>query len=143
MNACRPRLLSDSSNELFNFLTDDHHHVGELINNNHDKRQGFQSRRHLVFIFTQRIGPPKRIAYRLTRFDCIFDFTTRSMTDFFLGSDRGDNNTVRLTDVWRKVFAGIFKEFSDTKFVLHHKHDNLKIPKLDNMEVIVHSKKKK
>jgi len=76
-------------------------------------------------------------------FDCIFDFTTRSMTDFFLGSDRGDNNTVRLTDVWRKVFAGIFKEFSDTKFVLHHKHDNLKIPKLDNMEVIVHSKKKK
>jgi hypothetical protein len=64
------------------------------------------------------------------------------MTDFFLPSDRGDNNTVRLTDVWRKVFHGIFREFKDTKFVLHHKHDNLKIPKLDNMEIVVHSKSK-
>jgi hypothetical protein len=25
---------------------------------------------------------------------------------------------------------------------LHHKHDNLKIPKLDNMEIVVHSKSK-
>jgi len=76
-------------------------------------------------------------------FDCLFDFSTRSMTDFALQSDRGNNNTQRLTDTWRHVFNGIFNEFKDTQFVLHHKHSNLKIPKTDNMEIVVHSKKKK
>jgi hypothetical protein len=30
------------------------------------------------------------------------------------------------------------REFPDTKFVLHHNHDQLKIPKLPNVEVVVY-----
>ena len=69
-------------------------------------------------------------------FDSLFSFDTTSMSDLFLQSDRGDNQTVKLTSRWRPIWDGIFKEFSDTQFVLYdHKGDTgvMKFPK--NVEV--------
>lgn len=74
-------------------------------------------------------------------FDTIFDFNMRSVTDLVLSSDRGQTNNYRLLNNWRPVWRDIFREFPNTKFVLHHNHDSLKIPKLDNMEVIVYNDK--
>ena len=71
-------------------------------------------------------------------FDSLFDMNLRSYTDFVLQSDRGATNNVRLADKWRPIWLGIFNEFKDTKFVLHHNHDELKISKLENIEVFVH-----
>jgi len=75
-------------------------------------------------------------------FDSIFDMNLRSCTDFYLESPRDENTNVRLNNNWRPVWDGIFNEFPKTKFILHHTHDHLKIPKLPNMEVKVHSKNK-
>lgn len=74
-------------------------------------------------------------------FDTLFDFNMRSLTDLVLPSDRSQNNNYRLLNNWRPIWRDIFKEFPKTKFVLHHNHDNLKIPKLDNMEVVVYNDK--
>lgn len=71
-------------------------------------------------------------------FDTIFDFNMRSVTDLVLSSDRTNVNNYRLLNNWRPIWRDIFREFPNTKFVLHHNHDKLKIPKLDNMEVIVY-----
>jgi hypothetical protein len=71
-------------------------------------------------------------------FDSIMDFNILSKTDFYLPSDRGAANTERLTRTWRPIFQGIFKEFSDTQFVIHHKHDNLPFKKPENLEIRVH-----
>ena len=70
-------------------------------------------------------------------FDSLFEFDIRSTTDFVLPSDRGTGNTHKLSEKWRHIFNEMFKEFSDTKFVLHHNHDKLKIPHHKNIEVIV------
>lgn len=74
-------------------------------------------------------------------FDSLLDFNMRSVTDLVLASDRGDTNNYRLLNNWRPVWRDIFREFPKTKFVLHHNHDNLKIPKLDNVEVKVYNDK--
>lgn len=71
-------------------------------------------------------------------FDSIMDFNILSKTDFYLPSDRGAANTERLTRTWRPIFQGIFKEFKDTQFVIHHKHDNLPFKKPENLEIRVH-----
>jgi hypothetical protein len=71
-------------------------------------------------------------------FDSIFDFSMNSFTDFVLSSDRGNDNNFRLLNIWRPIWRDIFREFPQTKFVLHHNHDKLKIPKLDNVEVKVY-----
>jgi len=73
-------------------------------------------------------------------FDSILDFNMRSVTDLILSSDRSTNNNYRLLNNWRPIWRDIFREFDKTKFVLHHNHDNLKIPKLDNIEVKVYNK---
>lgn len=72
-------------------------------------------------------------------FDTIFDFNMRSVTDLVLSSDRSNANNYRLLNNWRPIWRDIFREFDKTKFVLHHNHDNLKIPKLDNVEVKVYN----
>jgi hypothetical protein len=69
-------------------------------------------------------------------FDSIFDFSLRSCTDFYLNSDRGDTNNMRLINNWRPIWDGIFDEFSDTQFVLHHKHADLKIARPSNVDII-------
>lgn len=74
-------------------------------------------------------------------FDTIFDFNMRSSTDINLSSDRSQTNNYRLLNNWRPIWRDIFREFPKTKFVLHHNHDNLKIPRLDNVEVKVYSGK--
>jgi len=69
-------------------------------------------------------------------FDSLFDFNLRSCTDFYLTSDRGDTNNMRLSDNWRPIWQNMFKEFSDTQFVLHHKHKNIKFKIPDNVEIV-------
>ena len=86
-------------------------------------------------------GRHKADEVHLYGFDTIFDFNMRSYTDIVLSSDRSQVNNYRLLNNWRPVWRDIFREFSNTKFVLHHNHDNLKIPKLDNVEVKVYDEK--
>lgn len=74
-------------------------------------------------------------------FDTLFDFNMRSVTDVVLSSDRSQNNNYRLLNNWRPIWRDIFKQFSNTKFVLHHNHDNLKIPKLENVDIVVYNDK--
>lgn len=72
-------------------------------------------------------------------FDSMFNFDLSSATDFYLESDRSEQNNARLTNNWRKLWHGIFKEWSETDFVVHmDNHDNLKFPKPDNVKIIVH-----
>jgi len=69
-------------------------------------------------------------------FDSIFDHNMRSFTDLVLPSDRGKTNNFRLLDVWRPIWGHIFKEFSDVKFVLHHKHSNAKVDFSSNVSIM-------
>ena len=73
-------------------------------------------------------------------FDSIFDFNLRSCTDFYLGSDRGGNNNIRLAGNWRPVWQNMFNEFPDTKFFLYHSHNALKFPVGSNVEIITDQK---
>lgn len=68
-------------------------------------------------------------------FDSIFDFNLRSASDLYLVSDREANNSLRLSNNWRPIWQQMFKEFPNTKFVLHHKHNNIKIPVSENVEI--------
>lgn len=74
-------------------------------------------------------------------FDSMFDFNLRSCTDFYLNSDRSDNNNARLTNNWRPIWKSLFEEFSQTHFIIHHKHDKLKFEKPDNVEIKIENKK--
>lgn len=76
-------------------------------------------------------------------FDSIFDMNLKSCSDFYLPSPRDTANNVRLNNNWRPVWDGIFNEFGDVNFVLHHNHDDIKVQKPSNVSVEVHSKKKK
>ena len=71
-------------------------------------------------------------------FDSIFDHNMRSMTDVVLGSDRSDMNNHRLLNNWRPIWTGIFEEFPETQFVLHHTHKNVKIDVPSNVIVVEH-----
>ena len=68
-------------------------------------------------------------------FDSNFDFNMRSCSDFYLNSDRGNQNTNRLANNWRPVWSNMFNEFPNTKFVMHHIHDAVKFPIPDNVSV--------
>ena len=68
-------------------------------------------------------------------FDSIFDFTARSFTDLVLNSDRGNTNNLRLMNNWRPIWPSMFREFSDTQFVLYHKHADAKVKLPENVEV--------
>lgn len=68
-------------------------------------------------------------------FDSIFDMNLRSVTDLYLFSDRSALNTHRLASNWRPIWENMFKEFSDTKFTLYHKHDNIKVNISNNVEI--------
>lgn len=71
-------------------------------------------------------------------FDSLFGTNLRSCTDFYLSSDRGHANTYRLANNWRPVWSGIFDEFKNVTFVLHHIHDLLQIPRGKNVDIAVH-----
>ena len=76
-------------------------------------------------------------------FDSIFDFNLRSCSDFYLNSDRGNSNTIRLANNWRPVWSNMFKEFPKTKFIMHHIHDAVKFPIPDNVSVKTYQTKAK
>jgi len=69
-------------------------------------------------------------------FDSIFDFNLRSASDLYLISDREANNSLRLSNNWRPIWQQLFNEFPNTKFVLHHKHDQIKFPVGKNVEIV-------
>jgi len=71
-------------------------------------------------------------------FDSIFDFNLRSCSDFYLPSARDAQNTNRLADRWRPIWQGIFKEFKDTEFILHHNHDLFKFKVSDNVRAEIY-----
>lgn len=68
-------------------------------------------------------------------FDSLFDMNLRSCTDFYLQSDRSVTNNHRLAENWRPIWKGIFNEFHNTKFVLYHKHNVLRVDVGNNVEV--------
>jgi hypothetical protein len=74
-------------------------------------------------------------------FDSIFDFNMRSFTDTVLMSDRGNANNFRLLANWRPIWTGIFKEFPNTKFVMHHDHSDVKIEIAENVHVVIHDQR--
>ena len=74
-------------------------------------------------------------------FDSIFEMDLTSWTDTILHSDRETQNTVRLANNWRPIWTHMFNEFPDTKFVLYHSHNNIKIPISDNVEIVVKTSK--
>lgn len=76
-------------------------------------------------------------------FDSLFDLNNRSCSDFYLQSDRAHNNTYRLANNWRPIWEKMFAEFTDTKFVLYHNHEKIKIDIPNNVEIVVRKKKKK
>ena len=69
-------------------------------------------------------------------FDSMFDFNLRSSSDLYLVSDREANNNLRLSNNWRPIWQEMFKEFPNTKFVLHHKHNQIKFPVGKNVEIV-------
>ena len=75
-------------------------------------------------------------------FDTLFEFNMRSITDVYLHSDRSDTNNYRLINNWRPIWHNMFAEFPNTKFVFHHNHDDIKIPKQKNMEFVTYRNKK-
>ena len=75
-------------------------------------------------------------------FDTIFAFDITSTSDLVLKSDRQTGNTQRLTNNWRPIWEGIFKEFKDTQFVLYYyKEVDPLITLSENVEVRVVKKK--
>ena len=66
MYARSARFLRQAGDQLFDFLTDDHHHIREFVDNDHDLRQWLEhpSRRFRVV----RIWRIERIRNRLTFF---------------------------------------------------------------------------
>lgn len=72
-------------------------------------------------------------------FDSMFDFNLRSTSDLFLFSDRELNNNMRLMNNWRPIWGQLFLEFPETRFVLHHKHANIKFPISKNVEIVTPS----
>lgn len=68
-------------------------------------------------------------------FDSLFDSNMRSYTDLVLNSDRGDVNSFRLIENWRPIWQGIFNEFTNTKFVLYHKHNSIKFAVGSNVHI--------
>lgn len=70
-------------------------------------------------------------------FDSLFDMDLRSCTDFYLESPRDPTSNVRLSNNWRPIWQGIFNEFSQTQFVLHHSHNAIKFKVPDNVSIKV------
>lgn len=68
-------------------------------------------------------------------FDSIFDLNLRSSSDLFLQSDREPANNVRLSTNWRPIWQAMFEEFPQTKFILHHSHQDIKFPIGKNVEI--------
>ena len=76
-------------------------------------------------------------------FDSMFDFNLKSCSDFYLPSNRDLMHQHKLSDKWRPIWQGIFKEFPNINYILHHKHDAIKFKVSDNVTIQVHAKAEK
>jgi len=94
---------------------------------------------HMAAHFASTKFRPKEI--HMYGFDAIFDFNLRSSSDLFMHSDRENMNNNRLANNWRPVWTGIWNEFKDTKFILHHFQNALKPQRGDNVEIVAYGKK--
>ena len=74
-------------------------------------------------------------------FDSIFDFNLRSKSDFILNSDRENMNNNRLASNWRPIWTGLWHEFKNTEFILHHFHGDFKVKHPDNVKAKIYSRK--
>lgn len=70
-------------------------------------------------------------------FDAMFDMNLSSYTDNFLQSDRSALNVHRMSSNWRPIWSKFFQEFSETKFVLHHVHSDIKFKLPENVTIEV------
>lgn len=96
---------------------------------------------HMAAHFAATKFKPKEI--HMYGFDTILDFNMRSITDVYLNSDRSHSNNYRLLNNWRPIWYHLFKEFeNEVQFILHHDHDEIKIPQGKNVTIAVHKSKK-
>lgn len=72
-------------------------------------------------------------------FDAMFDMNLASYTDKFLKSDRSALNVHRMASNWRPIWSHFFREFSNTKFVIHHVHSDIKFKLPENATIEVGS----
>jgi hypothetical protein len=70
-------------------------------------------------------------------FDSMFDMDMTSCTDFYLPSDRSNDNNARLARNWRGIWPKIFEEFPNTGFTIHGKHDKIKFQLPDNVRTVI------
>lgn len=96
---------------------------------------------HLAVYYCAKKHNPETI--HMYGFDSMFGPELFSSTDLYLWSDRTEQNSYRLKNNWRPIWSEMFKQFPDTKFILHHFHDKLQIPIVPpNVEVKTQSLKK-
>ena len=70
-------------------------------------------------------------------FDSIMDFDTSSLSDLIMNDNNRDlTNTDRSIKYWRHIWKNIFAEFPDTKFIIHYRHDDIKIEHKGNVSVV-------
>lgn len=72
-------------------------------------------------------------------FDSVFDLNLTSSADKYLSSPRDDKHNVKLSDNWRPIWQNMFKEFSDTQFVMSHGHSNIKFKVPSNVKIDVYT----
>ena len=77
-------------------------------------------------------------------FDSMFDFNLNSCSDFYLSSVRDPKQNNKLSSNWRPLYSNMFREFKNTKFFVHHVHDQWKIPSVPkNVTAVIHERKLK
>ena len=81
----------------------------------------------------------KATEVHLYGFDAMFDMDIDSFTDNFITSNRTALNVHRLASNWRPIWSFFFREFSNTKFVIHHNHAGIKFILPENASVEVGS----
>jgi len=74
-------------------------------------------------------------------FDSIMDMNLRSSSDFYQVSPRDANANIKLNGNWRPIWQGIFNEFTNVKFFIHHVHNNIKFSTKDNVTIVVYPQK--
>lgn len=70
-------------------------------------------------------------------FDAMFDMNLASYTDNFLKADRSALNVHRMASNWRPIWSKFFEEFSNTQFVIHHVHSDIKLILPKNVKIEV------
>lgn len=125
-----PNFYMQKANQVKEFYTELPKYAGNYTN--------FSCGHMAVYYAAQKLKAERIHMYG---FDSIFDFNLRSVSDFILNSDRDKMNTNRLASNWRPIWTEMFKEFNNTEFVLHHVHNEFKLPVSDNVRAEVYSKK--